>query len=65
MIRSPQFIEGYGACDKGISRTRNPYPEIVVNTNGQERANYQWDHWRDGWNTRFFGEALYEGTPDP
>lgn len=55
--RSTEFLEGYGACDRGISRPHNPFDPLI-------HAD-RWKEWHEGWNTRFYGEAVYEGESDP
>jgi len=25
----------------------------------------RWEDWHEGWNTRFYGEKIYEGEPNP
>jgi hypothetical protein len=45
---SEEFKEGWNDCDRGRSRTRNPYPPDQVS----------WTEWRLGWEARFYGEAL-------
>jgi len=53
--RTTEFLEGYGACGRFISRTHNPFDKNTT----------QWFEWHEGWNTRFYGESIYEGEPDP
>lgn len=59
--RSDEFLEGYAACGRGISRTRNPYSSTPIGPSVLQSSK----DWHEGWNTRFHGEAIYEGTPDP
>lgn len=61
--RSDEFLEGYNACKRGISRPRNPYQGPTVN--GISNILRKFEDWHDGWSTCFHGEAIYEGTPDP
>jgi hypothetical protein len=55
--KSSSFLEGYGACAQFISRHRNPFDPF---THFQK-----WTDWHEGWNTRFYGEKIYEGEPNP
>jgi hypothetical protein len=54
--RSTEFLEGFGACASFITRTRNPFPRLI-----DEKLNPKWVDWYEGWNTRFYGESIYEG----
>jgi hypothetical protein len=60
-IRSEAFLKGYNACAAHISRTHNPYLKYPQDEASVRKA----DDWHDGWNTRFHGESIYEGEPDP
>lgn len=60
--RSSEFIAGYEACAKFISRSQNPY-KVKLPPPGWERTAY--DDWRAGWNKRFFGENINSQDPDP
>jgi len=66
-IKSEEFIKGYNACAVGISRPHNPYlagqPWLWEFPPKNWKQNS--DDWHDGWNTRFYGEKIYEGEPDP
>ncbi len=61
MKRSAEFLEGWAACDKGISKPHNPYkagqPWLL------EFPPKDWElhlnEWDAGWNKRFYGEALH------
>ena len=46
--RSKEFMEGYEASRRGVTRKRNPY-----NTPSTE-----FDEWHAGWTTKFHGEQL-------
>lgn len=65
--RSKEFLEGYNACAVHQARSRNPY--LVGQPWLWEFPPKDWQHhadeWTEGWNTRFYGEAIYKGTPDP
>ncbi len=52
---STEFLEGYGASAKGITRMRNPFERLINN-----EVNPMWSEWHEGWNTRFHGETIYE-----
>lgn len=58
--RSTEFLEGYGACARSISRHHNPFPQMDGGLRDQ-----RWEDWHEGWNTRFYGEKIYEGEPNP
>lgn len=46
--RSKEFMEGFQASKLGQGKGRNPYP-LLSN---------DFDEWRDGWECKFYGEAL-------
>jgi len=64
LVRSSEFVDGYTACDVGISRFRNPHSH-PSGTEYSELQTRKFLDWHNGWNTRFYGEAIYEGEPDP
>lgn len=70
---STEYLEGYGACAKFITRMRNPY-KAGAGPWSMERAAAEPDNyklhpaycdWQNGWNTRFYGEPVFEGGPKP
>lgn len=59
--RSIEFIEGYLACSRHLSRFRNPYRALVLTQPVQGLQKFQ--EWHDGWNKRFWNEGI--NSPDP
>ena len=51
---SPEYLEGYEASDRGITRMRNPYAMDVLTEEGR----IKYTDWEDGWMAKFYGEAL-------
>lgn len=52
-------MEGYTACSKGISRSRNPYADKPVDDKYSDVKAIQFLDWHNGWNKRFYQENLH------
>lgn len=65
--RSKAFLKGYNDCARGISRPRNHYlaGEPWLREFPPENWKENSEEWTRGWQTCFYGEAIYEGEPDP